>query len=221
MKNFIDHVKNLDLQPKIFFDIGSGYGIEGINFLEAFDNCIGFAFECNPVCSDVIEKNIMKSSVKDRITLIKKAVWNENIQHKFYPINKEKTITVHKDGNPGASSMFIANGKYNAIETYIQDEINVECIRLDDFCKNNNIETVDVLWVDLQGAEYQAFLGFGNYLENVKIIHTELEMNPIYKGQSLFSDVHPFLSNLGFNLVKGNMSLAWFDNFIYINSRYI
>lgn len=221
MKTFINIVKNLNLRPTIFFDIGSRNANECICFLEVFDRCVGFAFECNPVAIEHCEKTIANSSVKNRITLVKKAVWNENIQRKFYPINPEKTITIHKDGNIGASSMFRANGAYDHIEKYIQDEIMVECIRLDNFCETNNIEVVDVIWMDLQGAEYQAFIGLGSYLKKVKIIHTELEINPMYEGQSLFSDVHPFLSNLGFNLIKGNTSAPFGEDFIYVNSRYI
>jgi len=93
----------------------------------------------------------------------------------------------------------------------------MECIRLDTFCKQIDIETVDIIWMDLQGAELMALQGLGDIINNVKVIETELEIKPIYTNQSLFEEVDIFLKNKNFNRVYNNLSVNQFgENFIYI-----
>ena len=41
-----------------------------------------------------------------------KAIYTSEGSIDFYPINTEKTITTHSDGNPGASSLLKANPDY-------------------------------------------------------------------------------------------------------------
>ena len=43
----------------------------------------------------------------------------------------------------------------------------------------------------------------GDLLDTIEVIHTELEVNPIYEGQCLFSDVDQFLLDRGFELEWG------------------
>ena len=73
--------------------------------------------------------------------------------------------------------------------------------------------------VDLQGAELKALQSLGSLLETVQIIHTELEMNPMYEGQCLFGDVHKFLLDNGFDLEYGDTNVRFGSNFIFTNQR--
>lgn len=84
-----------------------------------------------------------------------------------------QTITTWVDGNPGASSLFKANGKY-PIEKYVQSEDKVECTRVDTILANYNVDKVDIVWMDLQGAEKLAIESFGKYIQDVDFIHTEV-----------------------------------------------
>ena len=104
----------------VIFDIGSRDCQQSIEFYNNFPNAKIYAFECNPNTLDICKKNI--ENYKDRITLVEGAVCDYDGEITFYPINQEKTITTWKDGNPGASSIFLSNGTYKA-EHYIQDEI--------------------------------------------------------------------------------------------------
>jgi FkbM family methyltransferase len=59
---------------------------------------------------------------------------------------------------------------------------------------------VDVLKLDVQGAELAVLRGAGDLLESVRTLDLEVEFNPIYRDQPLFADVDTFLRARGFAL---------------------
>jgi len=203
--------KNKD-DVKVIFDVGACHALESVEFAKKYKNARIFTFEANPVSYNVCLEN---TKGYDSISVINEAVNDYDGTCKFYPMDKDKTITTWEDGNQGASSLYRANGAYDFIEKYVQYEIEVPCTRLDTFCQQNNIEQVDVIWMDLQGAELKALQSLGDLLETVQIIHTELEVNPMYDGQCLFQDVHDFLVENEFDFEWGDPGVQFGSNFIF------
>lgn len=213
MNEFMDFIKKSNIVPKVIFDVGSRDCLEAIEISKQYPESSIYAFECHPKSY----LNCLENSKNYKnITVINKAVNDYNGKCRFYPTNPDKTITTWKDGNPGASSLFKASGAYDNIEKYVQDEIEVECCKLETFCNNNSIKNVDAIWMDLQGAELLALKSLGDYLKNVQIVHTELEINEMYENQCLFKDVDPFLKSFGFKMVWGNTSVHFGTDFIYV-----
>lgn len=201
---------------KIIFDIGSCHALESVEFAKRYKKSKIFTFEANPISYQVCLENSKEYS---SISVINKAVNDYDGMCKFYPMDKDKTITTWEDGNQGASSLYLANGAYDHIEKYVQYEIEVPCTRIDTFCKENNLNFVDIVWMDLQGAELKALKSMGDILDTVQIIHTELEMNPMYEGQCLFGDVSEYLQERGFDLEWGNTNNYFGSDFIFVNQR--
>ena len=199
----------------IIFEIGARYCIDTLAFNKLLPKAKIFTFECNPrtlpVCREAV-KNIKN------IILIEKAVSDKIGKVKFYPTNPDKTITPHKNGNPGASSLFVVSSKYPK-DIIIQDEIEVESIRLKSFLKQNDIKGIDMLWMDIQGAELMALRGLGDYLSKVKLIHTEIEFIGMYEEQPLFKEVKRFLNERNFYLYDFTYISAYFGDAIFINSK--
>ena len=211
IRNFIKHVENKN-ENFVIFDIGSRDCDQSIEFYNAFPNSKIYAFECNLNTLDICKKNIEPYS--DRITLIEGAVCDYDGNITFYPINQNKTITTWGDGNPGASSIFKSNGKY-PVETYIQDEIITKCHRLDSVMDKYDISKVDIIWMDLQGAELLALKGLGNHLQNVKYIHTEVSYKEMYSGQVMFEELNNYILSNNF-VIKNTLSLkGWQEDVIY------
>lgn len=80
--------------------------------------------------------------------------------------------------------------------------IDVETTSLDEWAKNNNVHIVDYIKVDTQGTELEILKGGVNVLKKVRTLEVEVEFNPIYLGQPIFSDVDLFLRREGFVLWK-------------------
>ena len=209
------YFKNPD-DVSVIFDVGSLHCLESIEFSKKYKNARIFAFEANPDSYQVCLENTKDI---DNITVINQAVNDYNGTCTFYPINPEETVTPWFDGNRGASSLYKSNGSYDHIERYVQNELEVPCTRLDTFCEENGIDRVDLMWMDLQGAELIALKSMGQLLSSVKVIHTELEMNPIYEGQCLFSNVNSFLGENNFELHYGDTNVQFGTDFIFLNNN--
>jgi FkbM family methyltransferase len=197
------------------FDIGSRDGLQAIELSRLFSKANVVAVECNRATLDACRRNLAPHS---RIRLVDKAINSFTGRCPFYPIDPMRTVTPWTDGNPGASSLFIANGEYPA-ETYIQTKTEIECIRLDDLCRELDIDAIDLIWMDLQGAELLALQSAGRLLDKLRYIYTEVSHRPIYEGQCLFDDIDVFLTARGFRLCTKINRERWQQNLIYENMR--
>lgn len=203
---------------KVCFDIGSRDCIQSRELLSNFKESTVYAFECNTQtlskCYDIASKS------NNKIIVVPKAVNEFNGMTKFYQIDPTTTVTSWQDSNPGASSLFVANGLYE-YEKYGQKEITVSCTRLDTFCKSEKVEKIDIIHLDCQGAELIALKSLSNLIHNVISIHTEVSFKTIYHGQCMFDDIDQFLTIRGFKLINELNRSGWQDDAVYINMKYI
>lgn len=217
IEQFIHFLRNNNYnfdEKIVILDIGSRDCNQSIEFTKYFPNSTVYAFECNPNTLELCKKNIKNHT---NIKLIEGAVNNYNGNCTFYPINKDKTITTWEDGNPGASSLFLATGNYPH-ETYFQDEITVNCHRIDSILQNDNVNKVNLIWMDLQGAELLALNSMGNILNTVDYIYTEVSHQPLYHGQVLFPELDKFLVDNNFTCMTNVNRNGWQEDVIYKNN---
>lgn len=197
------------------FDIGSRDGLQAVELANLFPEADVVAIECNPGTLEQCRRNVAPNS---RIRLISKAINSFTGRCLFYPIDPARTVTTWPDGNPGASSLFTATGDY-PVEKYVQNKIDVDCIRLDVLCQQLEIDVIDLVWMDLQGAELLALQSAGVLLDKVRYIFTEVSHRPIYNGQCLFADIDAYLTAHGFRLCTKIDRNRWQQDVIYENTR--
>jgi FkbM family methyltransferase len=82
----------------------------------------------------------------------------------------------------------------------IQSEYEIDVVPLDEWCRENDVRTVDFIKLDTQGSELDILIGAEQILESTLIIETEIEFNPIYENQPLFGDLDSHLRASGFEL---------------------
>ncbi|HAN46733.1 MAG TPA: FkbM family methyltransferase, partial [Cyanobacteria bacterium UBA8156] len=91
---------------------------------------------------------------------------------------------------------------------------------LAEVCRRERIPSIDVLYLDIQGAELAALQGTGSYLAHTLCVQTEVEFVPLYCGQSLFGDIDAFLRSQGFALFAlGSRSYARPASVVYSATR--
>lgn len=78
--------------------------------------------------------------------------------------------------------------------------MDLETTTLDQFCRQTQVETIDFLQVDVQGADLQVLQGAAEMLNTVLGIQIEVEFSPLYLDQPLFADVDTYLRSRDFSL---------------------
>ena len=70
---------------------------------------------------------------------------------------------------------------------------------LETFMIENQIELVDLLWLDIQGKELDVLKASERVLvEKIKLLHIEISRVSLYKGMPKEREIRKFLKDLGF-----------------------
>ena len=196
---------------KVILDLGSRDAKVAIAFRDLFPTAKVFAFECNPDAIALCKANLQG---RNDIGLVEMAVSDNSGTVDFYAIDPLKTVTPHADGNIGASSLFVATADY-PMEKYVQRRISVQAITLADWLNNQPFEQIDVIWMDLQGAELKALKGLGEKIHSVKAIYSEVAFQQIYNEQPLVTELETYLLEHGFDQKTILYADAWMGNVLY------
>lgn len=87
---------------------------------------------------------------------------------------------------------------YNNMEVAaLMSQTTIKTVSLDAFAKQQGIDDVDFIKIDIQGAELEVFEGGVEALAHVVAIVSEVEFVPHYVDQPLFGDVCAFLAKQG------------------------
>lgn len=220
--NCVSAASQYNITPQVIFDVGARDCKQSIDFSNYYKSAKVYSFEPNPIMVNICENNVKNYP---NITLVKKAINSYNGTCKFYNIDIEKTNNGYEEGNQGASSLFKLGEKYRRFsgEQIYCAETEVECLRLDTFVEEHQINEIDIIWMDVQAAEKIALESLGSHLAKVKLIHTELNTVQLYEDcpNNVFLEVNEFLTAAGFKLIRGNTSVVGWDDYIYINTRHI
>lgn len=210
--HYLRHLQHLHgISKPVIFECGSRDALDACSLAACFDARV-FAFECNPQALALCRENVR---LEPRVTLVEQAVWIEDGTIEFFPVEGSQTVTRHPEfslpgGNIGASSCFQAtNDNPLYPETYTQSRIVVSATRLDTFCVARGIQGIDLLCMDLQGAELKAVQSLGDRLAGVRAIISEVTTQVAYEGADTYDRLQAFLTASGFQLVEENLSPEW------------
>ena len=177
--------KRLAGDARVVFDVGAERGRYTRRYLEMFPRATVYAFEPAPVAYGALA-DLAKD--EPRLKVIP-AVVLDRAGETTFKIASADVLSSILDFQPGWT------------EHKTVTEIQVPAITLDDFCKQEGIEAVDVLKVDVQGAELWALKGATRLLTNgVKVILCELNYQSRYVGQCWHFSVCEFLAGYGYQL---------------------
>ena len=210
--DFVKKIENkIDLEKvNHVLDIGSRDACQSLELSDWFPNSKIHCFEPVPETASWCEKNIQH---RENILFYKKAIGS---------IDGE--VTFHKvvNGNIGASSLYRVNNEHHHARTWAQEEIAVQCIRGDSFLQENDISQIDLIWMDVQGAEIEVLDSFGDNLKNIKAIHSEVGLGKIYEKSTLKNELISFMEGKGF-VVECCLSndLGIEEDIVFINKKFL
>jgi len=119
-------------------------------------------------------------------------------------------IDENSEGDAGASSLLESTPSY--LYNYIKKEkkISVESYTLNDFMKNNNLDKIDFLWLDVEGFEYYILNNSKDILNKINYIYTEVNFQEFRKNGKLYDDIKKLLLENNFiELNKWEQGADW------------
>lgn len=150
----IEYIQLNNKNKRIIFDLGGNIGVFSVWFdsLNKELEYNGYVFEPHPGNIEMIKKNFVLNNM-DSFEIINKAVSGGN-----------ETLRLDVSGDYDAFRIDEDSNNY----------IEVDAVRLSDFCKENAIKTVDLCKIDIEGGEYDLLsrdLDF--FINNIKVILLE------------------------------------------------
>ena len=177
------HFRNLlnNSQP-VIFDIGAYVGDTIKQFNSSFPECYIHAFEPFDDSFSFLKNRFKKT---DKIFLNNIAVGDRSLG------NIKMYITQNKGSSSLLQPTIDANEFWDGNPLSTQKEVRVETITIDKYCEQYNIESIDILKIDVQGNELKVLKGAKRMLKEkrVSLIFTEISIAPNYKEQSEIDEV--------------------------------
>ncbi len=211
------------ISPTIFFDIGGCEGEDSIRYSILFPNAEIYTFEPLPKNFKLAENNFRTYNLKNA-TPVNQALSDKIGVADFYVSSGQPPETEEQknwDYGNKSSSLFKPNNKINQITPWLKfnSVIKVKTNTIDNFCKEKNINKIDFIHMDVQGAELSVLRGGINIIKKIKAIWLEVESIPLYKNQPLKNEVEKFFKDEKFFKVTDTIKNESGDQ-LYINSRY-
>lgn len=199
MKKSVEHVGHLSVQNlqsrfgsnPVIVEVGSFNGKDTLRLASSFPNANVYGFEPVPELYSVAVRRCLRNR---NVKILQIAV-----------SNKTGWTSLNISGGTSRASSSILDpgpiGKhFRGIKFDEGEKISVATIRLSDWIANSGIEKIDLLWIDVQGAEGLVLKGLEDKLDLVGMIYSEVNFEETYAGTILFDEVKDFLLTRGFTL---------------------
>ena len=166
--------------------VGVHLGKEFKSILKNYPNVNIVGFECSQRYIKILKR---KFSYTSRVQIINKAISSTNGTATFYETSLQ--------GN--GSLLEIGNLSMESYGTRQKEKFLVETLTLDTFYKHNDL---DILWIDVQGAEKLVLDGAKNTLKKIKAVFIEISIKDEFYVNSIK------MEKLNDILLKNNFKLA-------------
>lgn len=192
--------------PKVIFDIGAYDAGDAIRFKTIFPDAEIECFEADPERAKIIREYSHDAG----IMFMGAAITDFTGMIPFYQskCNLKDAGDTHEPGKIGGQGSIYKHGEiYKNLYPHIEQQaepINVPCFSLSDYCRKwVDIKHIDLLHIDVEGAEMNVIKGLG--LLRPKLIYVET-LRDMFEGVATVTVLHATLCGMGYELVKDFVS---------------
>lgn len=185
--------KLIRLDSPCIFDVGANRGKNSEVYLTQFPSCQLHCFEPLPECFKLLRSKFSKFP---NVQVHQMAMSDKTGLADFFCNALDETSSLL----PFSSA---AQMNWEGVDIHTTNSIPVECIALDDFIEKHTIQQVDILKIDVQGAEMAVLRGAEKALDSarIKVIFFEIITCDTYKNQPAIQDYLKFLDSKNYGLV--------------------
>lgn len=174
MWNTLYRIQKQSFEPKIIFDVGAFRGDWSKNCLKIFPNAKYYLFE-----------------PQDKMIKYLTRIENEKIKIENLFLGKDDGSVV---------KFYEAETSSSALRFGPHTSVNKVSTSLETYCKDNSINNIDVLKLDVQGYELNILKGAQSIFNNIQIIILEVSLIDVYIDCPLVSDIIFYLDKNEYQL---------------------
>jgi len=176
----------------IIVEAGAFDGRDTVSFSQRWPNGHVYAFEPLPALANKVRIAVANCR-------------NVTFTEAAFASTEQTSITLHSFApteSEHASSSMLQPGDHLELAPDIKFgiEVKVPAITVDNWYQSVDCPIVDLLWLDLQGAELLVLQKGESLLAATKCCHIEVSKKPLYQGGATFDEVCQFLTLRGFFL---------------------
>lgn len=183
-------LKHINKNKINLVDIGAHRGA----FVKMIEKRVGIAaailVEPIPTCFEYL-----KAEFECRYTVINMLITDktsEKVLFHMYDFAETSSVLTIKDIE-----------ELTGVETGSHSDININSITLDDLYATHLKDTqIDLLKIDVQGAEHLVLAGAEQALKQTNFVWVEVSFKQLYDDSILFSDIYNIMFKLGFILIE-------------------
>jgi len=203
----LTEIEKISGTPAVIIEAGAFNGVDTLKMSKFWPEAKVFAFEPIP---ELYDEAKLLTSGHNQIELFPFALVNSDRR-------RVKINTFYEMENKHGSSSILEPALHLKVAPQVKFDrvMSVPACRLDDWYSGMNGMTVDLLWLDLQGAELEVLKSGLNCLKNTRTLHVEVSLESLYDGAPTFEELHAFLLAKEFHLVEVRIPVLS-GNAIYI-----
>lgn len=212
------------LVPRVVFDIGACEGEDSVRFTRLFPRARVYAFEPLPANQALVRANFERFAAANA-SLEGLALSDADGEGTFHVSSgRPQDLFAGENWNYGnKSSSLLAPATDGAMHGWIEfkETIAVRTETLDSFCRRRAIDRIDLVHMDVQGAEMMVLRGAARTLPGITAVWLEVSATELYRGQALDHEIARFMRAHGFALahtVSLGSACGEGDHF-YVNLR--
>ena len=202
---FFDRRKSLELllskvKDPLIFDVGANSGQTVLQMLNWFPSSQIHAFE--PLVEPYHQ--LQKRSQDFARVICNQLALSDREGADTYFMNKAYSLSsgLEEPDSLSLSAMRNTHSKDHLADRDNFQRLDVVTSTIDTYCSGKGIQNIDLLKIDVQGAESKVLRGAQSLLRNNKIgvVLTEISLDGIYKNRPSFHAVEELLQPHGFRL---------------------
>lgn len=191
-------------KPNIVFDVGANNGDWSLSILDQTKNTRVYSFEPNPDIFKKLEIKLKNHKNRSNTNLCALASVLGKLE---FSINSKNSLF----------SSF-----YRRIDDQDSKSIEVSIISGDQYCKENRIDGIDFLKIDVEGFELEVLKGFSNMIseKRIKVIQFEYGVMNIH-ARTFLKDFFDLLEPHGYSIGKLYPTNIDFVNYSYSLDNFV
>jgi FkbM family methyltransferase len=184
----------------IIVEAGTADGNDTLFFSNHCANGKIYGFEPEPVC---FKESINKVGARANVEVLNVALSDKSGTSTLYVSDRF--------GELWGSSSLLKPKEHLRVHTEIsfKKEISVQTINLDEWFQAKDLHHIDLLWLDMQGAEPLVLRSSPIALSKTKYLYTEVSLIDTYENVEKYESFKLFLNESGFDII--GEELPWVD----------